>query len=116
MSESSSPSVTAAANSGKCPKCSRAVSVASGTCYYCREVPKEKETELMLLALDLERKAEKEAEAAKTEGSLIFVSVGLAAFTCLGMILIAGSGTLPPSDRDEFIPLPGDPPPANPMS
>lgn len=98
MSESSSPSVTAAAT-GKCPKCSRAVSVASGTCYYCREVPKEKESELMLLALDLERKAEKEAEAAKTEGSLIFVSVGLAAFTCLGMILIAGSGTLPPSDR-----------------
>ncbi len=96
-SASSSPSP--AASSGKCPKCSRAVSVTSGTCYYCREVPKEKEAELMLLALDLERKAEKEAEAAKTEGSLIFIAVGLAAFTCLGMILIAGSGSIPPSDR-----------------
>ncbi|MEN9360127.1 MAG: hypothetical protein RL095_1662 [Verrucomicrobiota bacterium] len=96
MPESSAASPSA---SGLCAKCSRPVSVASGTCYYCREVPKEKEAELTLLALDLERKAEKEAEAAKTEGSLIFIAVFLAAVTCLGMILAAGSGTLSPSDR-----------------
>ena len=80
-----------AANAALCAKCHRALSTSSGTCYYCREVPKEMEMDIKLKMVEMER----QQQARSQSDSLFLIAKGISALVGVAFVYCAFSKHFP---------------------